>query len=257
MKLAIIAAIASAALTLQGQNLAPLHGKCEITRSTDAGKLSLRLNDADCPTDRHCGSSFSNESMNRFTGINPDDLDRDGAQLTATLTAEAGTFTCTGSVHDHALAGESLFTPDSAFVTRMAQLGFIGFDSQKLQAYAFINVTSDYARSLQQDHIAGITTDNLIALRIFNIDPAYADGFVPLGYEKPDADKLIGLKVQGVNAEEARQLRDLGFQPSLDDLIQVRIFKITPDFIHRMQDRGFKNLTIAKLVQIRIFKLAE
>jgi hypothetical protein len=39
--------------------------------------------------------------------------------------------------------------------------------------------------------------------------------------------------------------------------VQIRIFKITPDFVHRMQERGFKNLTIAKLVQIRIFNLAE
>ena len=37
----------------------------------------------------------------------------------------------------------------------------------------------------------------------------------------------------------------------------MRIFKITPEFIHHMQDRGLNNLTIAKLVQIRIFKLAE
>ena len=78
-----------------------------------------------------------------------------------------------------------------------------------------------------------------------------------MGYELPDADKLIALKVQGVNADEVKQIRALGYQPSLDELIQIRIFKITPDFIHRMQDRGFKNLTIAKLVQIRIFKLAE
>ena len=78
-----------------------------------------------------------------------------------------------------------------------------------------------------------------------------------MGYEQPDADKLIALKVQGVNADEVKQIRAMGYQPNLDELIQIRIFKITPDFIHRMQDRGFKNLTIAKLVQIRIFKLAE
>ena len=36
-----------------------------------------------------------------------------------------------------------------------------------------------------------------------------------------------------------------------------RIFHITPEFIQRMQGRGLKDLTIAKLVQIRIFKLDE
>ena len=35
----------------------------------------------------------------------------------------------------------------------------------------------------------------------------------------------------------------------------MRIFKVTPDFIRHMQAKGFNDLTISKLVQIRIFKL--
>jgi hypothetical protein len=250
--------ICASGLMLSGQTLAPLHAKCSISRSKDVNKFNLHVtNDADCPANSHCGSNFDTESMSRFSGITPGDLDRDGAHLTATLADEAGTFTCTGTVHDGELYGDGLFTPDSAFVDRMAQLGFRGYDSQKLQAYTFLNVTYEYAQSLQQANIKGVTTDNLIALRIFKVDPAYAQSFVSMGYEQPDADKLIGLKVQGVNADEVREIRGLGYQPTLDELIQIRIFHITPDFIHRMQDRGFKNLTIAKLVQIRIFKLAE
>jgi hypothetical protein len=250
-------AIVTASLALPAQTLAPIHAKCEIGRSKDVSKFSLHVTDTDCPDDHHCGSNFNTEEMNRFTGITPADLDRDGSRLTATLAGEAGTFTCTGTVHDQVLYGDALFTPDPAFVDRMAKLGFTGYDSQKLQAYTFLDVTSEYARSLQQANIKGVTTDNLIALRIFKVDPAYAQSFPTMGYEFPDADKLIALKVQGVNADEVRQIRALGFQPTLDELIQIRIFKITPDFVHRMQSRGFKNLTIAKLVQIRIFNLAE
>jgi len=253
----LILAVAAISLTLSAQSFAPLRAKCEITTSTDAGKLSLRVIDRDCPSDQHCGSHFNSDLMNRFTGITTADLARDAAHITATLAGEAGTFTCTGTVHDEALYGDALFTPDAAFVDRMGKLGFTGYDSQKLQAYTLLDVTSEFARSLQQANIKGVTTDNLIALRIFKIDPAYAQSFVSMGYEQPDADKLIGLKVQGVNGEEVRQIRALGLKPTLDELIQIRIFKITPDFVHRMQDRGLKDLTIAKLVQIRIFKLDE
>jgi hypothetical protein len=63
--------------------------------------------------------------------------------------------------------------------------------------------------------------------------------------------------VQGVNAEEVRQIRAMGFKPTLDELIQIRIFHITPEFVKRMQERGLTNLTISKLVQIKIFKLDE
>jgi hypothetical protein len=257
-QLAFLIAFAALPFALTAQSLAPIHAKCEITPSNEAGKFSLHVfGDDDCPTGRQCGSNFSHEPVDRITGITPADLDRAGAQLTATLAGEAGTFTCTGTVHDQELYGDALFTPDSAFVDRMAKLGFTGYDSQKLEAYTLLDVTSEFARSLQQGGIKGITVDNLVALRIFNIDREYAQSFVAMGYEQPDADKLIALKVQGVNPDEVRQIRALGFQPSLDELIQIRIFHITPDFIHRMQDRGFKNLTIAKLVQIRIFKLAE
>lgn len=255
---ALTVTICAISAAIPAQTLAPLHAKCSIQRSDDVNKFSLRVSDKnDCAEDRHCGSNFDTEAMSRFTGFTAADLDRDGAHLTATLADEAGTFTCTGAVHDGELYGDALFSPDPAFVDRMGKMGFTGYDSQKLQAYALLNVTSEYAQSLQQANIKGVTTDNLIALRIFKVDPAYAHSFVSMGYELPDADKLIGLKVQGVNADEVRQIRGMGYQPTLDELIQIRIFHITPDFIHRMQDRGFKNLTIAKLVQIRIFKLAE
>ncbi len=253
----VVLAIVAGALALPAQSLAPIHSRCVMGISDKGSDFSLQISDKDCPAEQHCGSNFSNESMSRFTGITIADLANEGAHLTATLSGEAGAFKCTGTVHDHELRGESVFTPEAAFVDRMAKLGFTGFNAEKLQAYTFLNVTSDYARSLQQAQIHGINIDNLIALRIFNVDPTYAKSFVAMGYEQPDADKLIALKVQGVNADEVKQIRAMGYQPNLDELIQIRIFKITPDFIHRMQDRGFKNLTIAKLVQIRIFKLAE
>ena len=257
--IAALSAILLAAAALRASssgNLEPLREHCSIAPSEHSGKLSLRIESGDC-SGRHCGSSFSDESMSRFTGVTLADLANDGARLTATLAAEAGTFTCTGMVHGGTLEGDSLFTPDRTFVARMEQIGFAGYDSEKLMAYAIIGVDSAWARSMQQTGIHGLTIDNLLALRIFKADPDYIRGITDLGYPMPDADQLIGLKVQGVNAEEVREIRALGYQPTLDELIQIRIFKVTPDFIRRMQARGFKNLTIAKLVQIRIFNLAE
>jgi hypothetical protein len=255
--IAAISTLVCSAAVLHAVSLEALHEHCTISPSEDAGKLSLRVESGDCIGGRHCGSSFSNESMSRFTGVSLANLADEGDHLTATLKAEAGTFTCTGTVHEAALEGDSLFTPDPAFVARMEQMGFTGYDSEKLMAYAFIGVDSAWARSMQQTGIQGLTIDNLLALRIFKADPQYIRGITDLGYAMPNADQLIGLKVQGVNAEEVREIRALGYQPSLDELIQIRIFKITPDFIRRMQARGFKNLTIAKLVQIRIFNLAD
>jgi hypothetical protein len=254
--LGIICVLATS-IAMHGADLAPMRNTCTVGLGDNPGQFRLQIDRGDCESERHCGSNFSTESLSRFTGFTLADLARDGAKFTATLNAEAGTFTCSGTVRDGELEGISVFTPDAAFVEKMDRMGYNGFNSEKLLAYALIGVDSPWVESLKQTGVNGVTIDNLLALRIFNIDPDYIRSITSMGYEMPDADKLIALKVQGVNAEEVRQIRTLGYQPTLDELIQIRIFKITPDFIRRMQERGLKNLTIAKLVQIRIFKLDE
>jgi len=256
-RIAAVPVLLMAPAFLSAASLAPLHKSCAIGFGERRGAFSLRIGEGDCVDGRHCGSSFSDEAFKRFTGITVADLGREGAQLTATLAAEPGVFTCSGTVRNATLEGDSVFSPDAGFVERMDRMGFPGLDSEKLMAYAFIGVDSSFARSMKQSGIRDLTTDNLLALRIFNADPAYIQSILAMGYEMPTADQLIGLKVQGVDAQEVREIRSLGYQPTLDELVQLRIFKITPDFIRRMQARGFKNLTIGKLVQIRIFNLAE
>lgn len=235
----------------------PLRAHCSVELSEQTGQFRLSVSDEDCREERNCGSNYSSDSVKRLTGISAGDLEREGAQLTATLAAEAGTFRCTGTVHGGELTGESLFVPDANFVRRMEGMGISGLSSEKLQTYAFVNVESGWALSLKQTGIQGIDADKLIALRIFNVTPEYIHSITELGYALPSADQLIALRVQGVDAKELKEVRALGFHPDFDELVQMRIFHITPEFIRRMQARNFKDLTIAKLVQIRIFKLDE
>jgi hypothetical protein len=230
---------------------------CYLSIGEKSGTLRLQTDDGDCHGHRDCGNNMSDLPSSRFTGITISDFANSGAHLTATLAAEAGTFTCTGTIQNGELSGTTAFTTNPAFVAHMEKLGFTGYDDQKLFAYTLFDVNTQWVQSLQELGIHGMDSDNLIALRIFHVDPAFVNGLTTLGYQVPDADKLVALSVQGVNADEVRQIRNLGYQPTLDQLIQIRIFKVTPEFIQHMQARGLKNLTIEKLVQIRIFKLAD
>jgi len=253
--------VAISPLALPAASLEPLHARCSVgpSESEQPGAFSIRIYDGDddCFDGRHCNSNFNHDPFTRLTGITRSDLARDGAHLTATLAAEAGTFTCDGTVQGGVLRGNSVFTPDASFVDRLGKMGFSRFTSEKLEAYAFLNVETAWVRSLQEAGVKGMSEDNLLAMRIFNVEPKYISSITGLGYPMPDADKLIAFRVHKVDPDEVRQIRSLGYQPSFDDLIQIRIFHITPDFIRKMQDRGFKDLTLAKLVQIKIFKLDE
>ena len=253
-----LAAMFAATTLVSAQNLEPLHGTCSITASEHADKVRMNLESVPCDEGRgHCNTSDSDVPVSEWAGFSVTDLQRDGAHLDATMTAEAGTIRCSGTVQAAALRGDYTFTPDAQFVSRMQQMGFSGFDSEKLQAYTLFHIDTAWVKSLQAAGVQEMDSGNLIALRIFRITPEYVGSMDALGYHHLPADKLIAFGVHKVNPDEVKQVRALGYDPSPDELIQMRIFRVTPDFIRRMQSRGFKNLTLAKLVQVRIFNLAE
>src|SRR5215475_8418077 len=235
-----------------------LKGSCRITASTEGNRFELRLERGECSADRRdCHEQTVTEPTEAFTGLSLADLGREGSHVDAALRAEAGTLTCTGTVHDSSIIGEYVFEPNRGFVARMGQLGISGFTSDKLQAYTLFRIESGWVESLQKLGIQGINSNNLIAMKIFKVDPAYVQSMTALGYSTPPAEKLIAMRVHKVDPVEVKQIRAMGYEPTLDQLVEMRIFKITPEFIERMRARGLNDLTISKLVKIRIFKLDE
>jgi len=180
-----------------------------------------------------------------------------GAHIDAVLTAEAGRLSCSGTIHDSKLTGEFTFEPHRAFVEQMKALGITGLNSESWKAYTLFRIEASWVQSLQRAGVTGIDASNLIAMRIFKVDADYVQRLTSLGYPNLPAEKLIAMSIHGVDTADIKQVRAMGYQPNVDELIQMRIFKVTPDFIQRMQAKGFNNLTIRKLVQLRIFKLDE
>ena len=259
--LTILLCLAGSRLFSADDQLQPLQGNCTIAPSTMHDRVRYEFTHGGCDNDygnrNDCHESNSDVPISEFAGLALADLEREGAHLEARIVAEAGTITCSGTVHDLTLTGDLTFVPDAAFVEHMAQLGFSGFNSSKLEAYALFHIETSWVKSLQAAGVSGMTVDKLISLRIFKVTPEFVHDMASLGYPDPGADKLTAFRIHGVNADEVKQIRALGYNPSADELIQMRIFHVTPDFIERMRNRGFNNLTISKLMQIRIFNLAE
>lgn len=254
----VLAASASTLASAQDP-LATLHGHCTLAPGMRQGQVRFEMEEGACGDDHGECHDHSSDSMplSDFSGFALADLQREGAHIDAVISAEAGQLTCSGTVHGLILSGDFTFVPNPAFVDHMRQMGFTGFDSHKLEACALFHIEVSWIRSLQAAGVTGMDSGNILPLRIFRVDAAYVQEMDALGYPHLGAGKLIAFKVQGVNPDEVREYRSLGYQPTADELIQMRIFKVTPDFIHRMRARGLGDLTIAKLVQIRIFKLAD
>lgn len=257
--LAAVLMVAGVSVLHADNEFQSLHGRCSVAPSSGTDRARLQLESEGCTGDHQgCGNHDSDSvPWSDFTGLAAADFQRDGAHLDAVIAAEAGKITCSGVVHGLELSGEFTFNPDPSFVARMRQMGFSGFTSEMLEAYTLFHVEIAWIQALQSGGVTGIDSGKIIALRIFKVDGSYVREMAALGYSNLPAEKLIAFKVHGVNPDEVRQYRALGYQPDADELIQMRIFKITPDFIHRMDTRGLGKLTISKLVKIRIFDLAD
>ena len=272
-----IFAIATSPIQSLAQTLETLKGSCALAVSVNSDQLEFRLERGTChhnadgsvardngdnrnEADR-CNTNDMQLPSNTFTGFIQSDLGRDGAHIDAALNAEAGTLTCSGTIHNFKLSGDFTFTPNAAFAARMLKLGIQGITTQNMETYTLFRVQAANIEALQKAGVTDIDAKNLASMAIFKVDPAFVESIRALGYPTPPAKKLVELKIHNVNPEEVRQIRALGYQPTLDELVKMRIFKVTPAFIEDMRKRGFgtsaQDLTIASLVKIRIFKLAE
>ena len=54
-----------------------------------------------------------------------------------------------------------------------------------------------------------------------------------------------------------QEAKSLGFTPTEQELVQMSIFHIDRPFVERMRARGLNDLTLEKLIKIKIFKVDE
>jgi hypothetical protein len=193
----------------------------------------------------------------KWSGIEPQDLAREGATIDARMKAEAGEMRCVGTVHGGMLNGAYSFTPDAQFAKRMEAMAFDEQTPDHLQSYALLDVTTAWVKEMKDAGVMGMDADKLMGLRALKVDTAYVHAMAAAGYPELHADKLTSMKAVGVTPEKVQAVREMGYKPTQDELIEMSVFKIDAPFVQRMKARGFRNPTIAQLVQIKVFKLDE
>jgi len=170
--------------------------------------------------------------------------------------------------------------PKSTYIDRMKAAGY-DVDLDKMIAMKIQDVTPEYARSMSQLGFGKLSADDLIACkiqgvtpeaieqfrkqglevksihdaisyRIFEVTPEYAEGMAKAGFKNLDAQKLLALRVQGVTPEYAQSIAKQYPGATVDDVIKTKIFNINADFIAQAKAHGFTDLSLEKLVKLRI-----
>ena len=80
--------------------------------------------------------------------------------------------------------------------------------------------------------------------------PEFIKAIEARGYKNVPAEDLVKMRIHKVTPEEMDQLKTLGFGGmAIDDLVKFRIHKVTPEYIKSMKDVGFVTVSEDQLVQ--------
>ncbi len=252
--LALLSSVTCAAQTMSGL--------CMIAASQSADKqpaMQMMLSESNCEkSNENCTEmSHSNFDWKGWSGISPQSLQEEGSQVSAHRTGDAGDLVCEGVVHDATLAGRFRFNASPSFAASMAAIGFDGITPHKQLSFLMLDVNLAWVKQMQSLGVTELSTNKLISLRALHVDADYIHAMAAAGYPELRAGKLTEMKAVGVTPEKAREARAMGFQPTEQELTQMSIFKIDKPFVDRMRSRGLNDLTLAKLIKIKIFKLEE
>lgn len=96
-----------------------------------------------------------------------------------------------------------------------------------------------YMDALEAQGFKNLSADELIAMKIQGVTPAYVKEIHDLGM-KPSVEEFIGMRVQGITPEYVRDMRALAPKLSIDELIGMKVQGITPQYANDMRGLGLE-----------------
>jgi hypothetical protein len=141
-------------------------------------------------------------------------------------------------------------TPE--YAAAMSQLGFGKLSADDLIACKIQGVTAEYIAKLKQDGLEVKDVHQAISYRIFDVTPEFVAGMKAAGFSGLSSEQLLSMRVQGVTPEYARSIAQQFPGATAEDLVKTRIFNIDAAFIESAKKHGFTDLSLEKLVKLRI-----
>jgi beta-lactamase regulating signal transducer with metallopeptidase domain len=81
---------------------------------------------------------------------------------------------------------------------------------------------------------------------------SYIEQMKAAGIENPSVDDLVAMKIQGITPEYVRLMKELGIAPQCDQLIGMKVQGITPTYVREMREVVGQNLGGDELIGLKV-----
>jgi beta-lactamase regulating signal transducer with metallopeptidase domain len=146
-------------------------------------------------------------------------------------------------------------TPE--YASAMANVGFGKPSADDLVACKSQGITPEFVAQIKKDGFEIKSLQDAIAYKMFGVTPEFAAAMKAAGFDGLTSSKLLDMRVQGITPEYVRDIRQQFPNATAEEVLQTRIFRIDAAFIASAQKHGFKDLSLQKLVQLRISGLLD
>ncbi len=173
------------------------------------------------------------------------------------LKREAGQMTFTGKFDQNEGYGRFTFTADPGFKTYLEQKGLESPEDEAMIHLFFANITRDYVAYLEQKKFSDFSMDELTAAAIHGLDKqtveAYDKEFAAFSSKERNLENMLAMKIHNLDPAYMKSIRGMGFKGlSFDDLLAAKIHEVSPEYIREIQAAGYKDLDMDEILSFKI-----
>ncbi|UCE04217.1 MAG: M56 family metallopeptidase [Candidatus Latescibacterota bacterium] len=136
------------------------------------------------------------------------------------------------------------------FLRQMEALGFVDLnDVLALHQHGVRPAGIRTLRDLGYD----LDADALVTLQIQGVDARYIRELAHLGHTQLSVEELVGLRIHGVSARRIRELARIGYEDlSLEEIAALHIQGVDARYIRELRRAGYEDLSVDELVGLRV-----